>query len=151
MSLPKRVLFLCTHNSARSQMAEGLLRAMYGDRYEVYSAGTEPTSVHPCACKVMAEIGVDISHHTSKSVAIFWGEQFDYVVTLCDDANQACPVFPNADRYIHRAFLDPSSIVGSEEEMLSAFRGVRDEIKAWIVEVFGDDKAILSGASPEGT
>ena len=144
----KKVLFLCTHNSSRSQMAEGLLRSLYGDRYEVYSAGTEPTSVSPYAIKVMQEIGIDISGHHSKNVEEFWGKKCDYVVTLCDQAKEACPYFPGADRYIHRAFEDPSTFSGAEEKVLSAFRHVRDEIQDWIEEYFGQESQAPS--SPLG-
>ncbi len=132
-----KVLFLCTHNSARSQMAEGLLRALYGDRYEVYSAGTHPTEVHPYAVRVMAEIGVDISPHRSKSVEELRGMEFDCIVTVCDRARESCPFFPGARRYIHRSFDDPASFRGTEEEILREFRRVRDEIREWIVETFG--------------
>jgi arsenate reductase len=133
----RKVLFICTHNSARSQMAEGLLRTMYGDRYEAYSAGTKPTGVHPLAVRVMAEIGIDISHHRSKSVVEFLGAEFDYVVTVCDRAKESCPFFPGAREYIHVGFDDPAGFSGTEEESLSVFRRVRDEIKKWISETFG--------------
>lgn len=132
----ERVLFVCTHNSARSQMAEGMLRALYGDRYEAYSAGTIPTSVDPRAVSVMAELGFDISHHRAKSVTEFLETDIDYVVTLCDSAQQSCPFFPGAREYMHRGFVDPTSISDPEEAMVS-FRLVRDEIKDWIVETFG--------------
>jgi len=133
----RKVLFICTHNSARSQMAEGLLRTMYGDRYEAYSAGIKPTGVHPLAVRVMAEIGIDISHHRSKSVVEFLGAEFDYVVTVCDRAKESCPFFPGAREYIHVGFDDPAGFSGTEEESLSVFRRVRDEIKKWILETFG--------------
>jgi len=124
----RRVLFLCTHNSARSQMAEGLLRRLAGDRFEVYSAGTEATSVRPEAIKVMAELGVDISEQESETLDRYLGEPFDHVVTVCDDANEACPVFPGAKSRLHWSFRDPSRATGSEEERLEVFRAVRDEI-----------------------
>ncbi len=133
----RRVLFLCTHNSARSQMAEGLLRALYGDRYEVASAGTEPTAVRPEAIAVLREIGIDISHHRSKSVEAFRHQAFDVVVTVCDHARETCPFFPGARRYLHRNFPDPAAVRGTEAERLQAFREVRDALKAWIQEVFG--------------
>lgn len=133
----KRVLFICTHNSARSQMAEGLLKALYGDRYEVYSAGTHPTEVNPYAIKVMSELGIDISDHKSKSMENFLNMEFDYVVTLCDGAKETCPYFSGGKKYIHRSFEDPASFEGNEEERLEAFRKVRDGIKEWIVKTFG--------------
>ena len=128
----RRVLFLCTHNSARSQMAEGLLRHLAGDRFEVYSAGTKATFVRPEAIKVMAELGVDISGQESKTLDSYLAEPFDYVVTVCDDANEACPVFPGAKNRLHWSFRDPSQATGSDEERLGVFRGVRDEILARI-------------------
>lgn len=131
-----RVLFLCTHNSARSQMAEGLLRAMYGDLYEVYSAGTHPTRVHPLAVEVMREIGIDIASHRSKSVEEFEGQWFDVVVTVCDRAVEACPVFTNARHRLHRSFPDPSIQGTTPEERREAFRRVRDQIKSWIEQAF---------------
>jgi arsenate reductase (thioredoxin) len=125
-----RVLFLCTHNSARSQMAEGLLRHLAGDRFEVMSAGTEATFVRPEAVKAMAELGVDVSGQESKTLERYLGEPFDYVITVCDDANEACPVFPGAKNRLHWSFRDPSRADGSEGERLEVFRTVRDEIQA---------------------
>lgn len=136
--MKRKVLFICTHNSARSQMAEGLLRALYGDYYEAYSAGTQATRVNPYAIKVMAEIGIDISHQRSKSIEEFRSHKFDYVVTVCDHAKETCPFFPGANFYIHKGFKDPSEAVGDEESILKEFRKVRDEIKMWIEETFGD-------------
>lgn len=127
--MKKRVLFLCTHNSARSQIAEGLLRHMAGDRFEVVSAGTEKTRVHPLAIEAMREIGVDVSGQTSKTLDAFAGEQFDYVITVCDRANESCPMFPGHGRRIHWSFDDPSAAVGSDEQRLRAFRTVRDAIR----------------------
>ncbi|QYJ15911.1 Arsenate reductase [Rubrobacter xylanophilus DSM 9941] len=127
-----RVLFLCTHNSARSQMAEGLLRHLGGDRFEVHSAGTEATRVRPEAVAVMAELGMDISGQESKTLDRYLGEPFDYVVTVCDAANEACPVFPGARERLHWSFTDPSQARGDEEERLAVFREVRDEIRARI-------------------
>jgi len=132
----KKVLFLCTHNSARSQMAEGILRDLYGDRFEVFSAGAKPSTVDPRAIRVMTEIGIDISRHRSKSMSEFYGKEIDYVVTLCSDAREVCPFFPGAIEYIHRAFVDPTDISGLEESM-AAFRQVRDELRTWITGVFG--------------
>ncbi len=122
------MLFLCTHNSARSQMAEGLLRHLAGDRFEVMSAGTEATHVRPQAIEVMGEIGIDISRQESKTLERYLGEPFDYVITVCDDANEACPVFPGAKSRLHWSFKDPSQATGGEEERLEVFRTVRDEI-----------------------
>src|SRR5918992_400847 len=122
MLTKNRVLFLCTHNSARSQMAEGLLRYLAGDRFEVMSAGTEATSVRPEAIAAMAELGVDISGQESKTLDRYLDEPFDHVVTVCDDANEACPVFPGAKSRLHWSFRDPSRAEGSEEERLEVFR-----------------------------
>ena len=122
------MLFLCTHNSARSQMAEGLLWHLAGDRFEVYSAGTKATFVRPQAIKVMSEIGIDISGQKSKTLEEYLGQPFDYVSTVCDAANEACPVFPGAKRRLHWSFEDPATAVGSEEERLGVFRAVRDNI-----------------------
>jgi arsenate reductase len=130
----RRVLFLCTHNSARSQMAEGLLRHLAGDRFEVHSAGTEATSVRPEAIRAMAELGVDISGQGSKTLERYLGEPFDYVVTVCDDANEACPVFPGAKRRLHWSLRDPSRAAGSDEERFEVFRKVRDELQTRISE-----------------
>jgi arsenate reductase len=127
-----RVLFLCTHNSARSQMAEGLLRHLGGDRFEVMSAGTEATQVRPLAVRAMAEVGVDISGQESKTLKRYLGEPFNYVITVCDDANEACPYFPGAKNRLHWSLEDPSRAEGSEEERLAIFRRVRDEIREHI-------------------
>jgi arsenate reductase len=124
-----RVLFLCTHNSARSQMAEGLLRHVAGDRFEAMSAGTEATSVRPLAIRAMEEVGIDISGQESKTLDRYLREPFDYVITVCDDANEACPFFPGAQIRLHWSFEDPSKAKGSEEERLAVFRSVRDRIK----------------------
>ncbi len=133
----KRVLFICTHNAGRSQMAEGYLQARYGDRYEAFSAGTVATGVHPLAVRVMAELGIDISGHQSKVLMEFIGEEMDVVVTVCDAAQAACPMFPWAKTTVHASFPDPSGATGTEEERLAVFRGVRDEIAAWIDTTFG--------------
>jgi arsenate reductase len=129
-----RILFLCTHNSARSQMAEGLLRDMAVERFEVHSAGTEAALVRPQAIKVMKELGIDISGQESKTLKRYLGEPFDYVITVCDDANEACPFFPGARRRLHWSFEDPAAAEGSEEERLGVFRKVRDQIKERIEE-----------------
>jgi len=146
-SKKKKILFLCTHNSARSQMAEGLLRAMYGDRYEAYSAGVEATRVDPRAITIMKELGIDISGQRSKSAEEFQDTVFDLAVTVCDRARQACPICstrlesptksPRAREVIHRSFEDPALAKGSEEEQLQVFRRLRDEIKEWIIQTFG--------------
>jgi arsenate reductase len=128
----KRVLVLCTGNSARSQMAEGFLRHIAGDKFEVFSAGVKPTQVNPLAIKVMAEAGVDISKHRSKSAMEFIGEKFDYVITVCDNARQTCPVFLGKYEKIHWSLEDPAEVTGTEEEKLIVFTKVRDQIKARI-------------------
>ena len=125
-----RVLFLCTHNSARSQMAEGLLGHLAGNRFEPFSAGTEATHVRPEAIEAMRELGVDISGQVSETLDRYLGEPFDYVVTVCDDANEACPVFPGAKERLHWSLPDPSAVTG--ERRLAAFRGVRDRIQILI-------------------
>ncbi|MCX7994814.1 MAG: arsenate reductase ArsC [candidate division WOR-3 bacterium] len=132
MRKPK-VLFLCYHNSARSQMAEGLLRNLAGDKFDVYSAGIEPSGVHPLAIKVMQEIGIDISNHKSKSAGEFLKEHFGYIITVCDDAKEKCPTFPGIAIRLHWPFEDPASVSGSEENRLNVFRKVRDQIKEKIV------------------
>jgi len=129
MSDPKRVLILCTGNSARSQMAEGLLRHLAGDRFEVASAGVAPTRVRPEAIEAMREIGIDISQHRSKSVDEFVGSEFDYVITVCDNANEQCPIFPGKTKRIHWSFEDPAAAKGDEVARLNVFRRVRDEIE----------------------
>ena len=126
------MLFLCTHNSARSQMAEGLLGHLAGDRFEPFSAGTEVTHVRPEAIEAMRELGVDISGQVSETLNRYLGEPFDYVVTVCDDANEACPHFPNARRRLHWSLPDPSGATGTEEDRLKVFRSVRDELRARI-------------------
>jgi arsenate reductase (thioredoxin) len=129
MSEKKRVLILCTGNSARSQMAEGLLRHEAGDRFEVASAGVDPSRVRPEAIEAMREIGIDISEHRSKSVDEFLGQNFDYVITVCDNANQRCPVFAGTTKRIHWSFDDPAAVEGDEETRRRVFRRVRDEIR----------------------
>ena len=129
MTEKARVLFLCTHNSARSQMAEGLLRYLAGNRFKAHSAGTEATHVRPLAIRAMDEIGVDISGQKSKTLERYLGEPFDYVITVCDDANEACPFFPGATNRLHWSLPDPSAAKGSEEERLEVFRSVRDALR----------------------
>lgn len=147
--MSERVLFLCTHNSARSQMAEAWLRALAGDRYDVASAGTEATRVHPLAARAMAEVGVDLAGHTSKTLDRFLGERWDWVITVCDAANEACPVFPGAARRLHWSFDDPSAAPGGDEDRMAVFRRVRDEIRArlagWLAKGSADSINTTTG------
>jgi arsenate reductase (thioredoxin) len=137
-----RVLFICTHNSARSQMAEGLLRAHGGDRFAAFSAGTEATEVRPLAVRAMDEIGIDIRGHESKTLLRYLDQPFDLVVTVCDDARESCPVFPGARRTAHWSFEDPYRATGTEDDRLAVFRRVRDEIAVRVdALVEGDDPA----------
>jgi arsenate reductase len=154
-----KVLFLCTHNSARSQMAEGLLKHFYGDKYEVFSAGTNPTSVHPLAVKALAEMGIDISDHRSKSIDEFGDIDIDLAVTVCrSSAKTICALCSSTmimgrpevvytklhktKHYLLHGFEDPSEVEGTEEEKLNAFRRTRDEIKDWIVSEFANLKTV---------
>ena len=130
--MKKRILFICTHNSARSQMAEGLLRSLGGDQFETLSAGTEATLVRPLAIKAMAEVGIDISKQQSKTLERYLSQPFDEVITVCDTAAEACPLFPGAAKMQHWSFPDPSKATGSEEEQLAVYRHVRDDIRARI-------------------
>ncbi len=130
--MKKKLLFLCTGNSCRSQMAEGLLRHWAGDRFEVLSAGTDPQAVHPLAVEIMGEIGVDISGHSSKSVKKFLDREFDYIITVCDRANETCPLFPGRAKRIHWNLKDPAQAEGNETEKLKAFRQVREELTSRI-------------------
>ena len=127
-----RVLFLCTGNSCRSQMAEGFLRHFAGDRFDVASAGTRPAVLNPGAVDAMREVGVDIAQHRSKSVDEFAGQRFDHVITVCDRARESCPIFPGATRLHHWPFDDPAEATGTSEERMAVFRRVRDEIAARI-------------------
>lgn len=136
----RKVLILCTGNSARSQMAEGLLRHEAGDRFEVHSAGTRPASVRPEAIAVMDEIGIDISGHRSKSVDEFAGREIDYVITVCDNAKEACPIFPAKTLRMHWPFEDPAAVQGSDAERKAAFRTVRDQIHGRIMVFLGKAK-----------
>jgi len=129
MSEKQRVLILCTGNSARSQMAEGLLRHEHGDRFEVASAGVEPTHVRPEAIEAMRELGVDISGHRSKSVDEFAGQPFDYVITVCDNANELCPAFPAETKRIHWSLDDPAAVRGDAATKIEAFRRVREQLR----------------------
>jgi arsenate reductase len=142
-SKPK-VLFLCTGNSCRSQMAEGLLRHLGGSRFEAVSAGTRPVGLNPGAVAVMDELGIDISGHTSKHVDSLAGEDFRHVITVCDNARETCPVFPAAVNTLHWSFDDPAGASGTQEERMAVFRRVRDEIRERIAK-FLDDFAVPAG------
>lgn len=146
--MKQRILVLCTGNSARSQMAEGWLRTVAGDQLEVASAGSHPTGrVHPLAIQVMGEIGVDISSHTSKSMNEFLGQQFDYVITVCDNAAEACPLFPGKATRLHHGFTDPGLV--SLDQQLDTFRRVRDELSAWLWDVLSIGETIFLEAASE--
>ena len=135
----RRVLVLCTGNSARSQMAEGLLRHDAGDRFEVFSAGVDPAvRVRPEAIQVMQELGIDISGHRPKHVNEFAGQHFDYVLTVCDNARETCPIFPSNTVTIHESFKDPAAFHGSEQEQLEMFRRVRDQIRRYLRDFPGE-------------
>jgi len=130
----KKVLFVCTANSARSQMAEGLLREMYGDRFDVFSAGVAPSPVSPWAIKVLEEVGIDISSQKSKAVSKFENESFDHVMTLCDNAKEICPAFSNARFVMHHGFPDPYYA----KDRLEAFRKLREDIRSFLIGAFGE-------------
>jgi arsenate reductase len=134
--MKQKVLFICTHNSARSQMAEAFLKKMMPDKFEVFSAGTEPGKINPYVVKVMAELGFNLSKNRTKSVTEFLGQNIDIVVTVCDSAKETCPFFPGAKKYIHHSFPDPSSFTGSDEEIFNQTRQVRDEIQNWVRDTF---------------
>lgn len=133
----QRVLVLCTGNSCRSQMAEALFRSLAGDRFESFSAGTHPTAVNPRAIRAMAEVDIDISSYRSQSVEQYVDQNFDYVITVCDHARESCPVFPNAQQSLHWPFEDPAVAPGNEDEIMSVFRKVREQIKRRIEEFVG--------------
>ena len=133
----KKVLFICTHNSARSQLAEALLRKYYDDLYEAFSAGTVATIVKPEVITVLEELGIDTSPLRSKTLDSFKKMKFDVVVTVCDNARETCPFYPYSTTYIHQAFFDPSNVTDSKERRVDAFRKSRDDIKAWIDKVLG--------------
>ena len=137
-TMKQSILFICTQNAGRSQMAEGYLRARYGDRYEVCSAGTHPSQVSRKAVFVMQEIGVDISGHHAKSLDEFAGREIDVAVTLCNHAQAVCPVFHWAKETLHQGFPDPGTFSGTDEEIIEQVRGVRDEIILWIDSRFGE-------------
>ena len=135
MTGKSQILFLCTGNSCRSQMAEAWTRQLKGDNFEAYSAGVDPKEIDPRAIQAMAEVGIDISGYASKDIESLGNQEFDYVVTLCDHANEACPFFPGRTRRLHRAFDDPPKLAdgsGTDEEALSVYRRVRDEIRAFV-------------------
>lgn len=134
MPIKKKVLFLCTHNSCRSQMAEGIVNHDLGETFQAFSAGTEATSVNTKAIEVMREIGIDLSGHRSKIMDEFAQEKLDYVITLCGDANESCPLFFGGVQRIHLGFGDPSRMTGSDEAVMEEFRRVRDEIRQKLVE-----------------
>jgi len=140
MNDKKRVLILCTGNSARSQMAEGLLRHDAPERFEVQSAGTKPSSVRPEAIAAMRELGIDISAHRSKSVEEFDGQQFDYVITVCDSARESCPVFFGSATRLHHSFDDPAALEGSDEQRLALFRRVRNELREYLAQFAKNDQ-----------
>lgn len=138
MCAPKKtVLFVCTHNAIRSQMAEALLNEIYGDRYSAYSAGSDPTQIDPLVKTVMNEIDIDVSNHHSKGFGIFKEVPLDDVITLCDQAKESCPYFPGGKLLLHRSFPDPSDFKGNHEETMNRYRQIRDEIKDWIEKEFG--------------
>jgi arsenate reductase len=135
----KKVLFICTHNSARSQMAEAFLNSGYGERFVGYSAGTKPSKINPYAVKAMAEVGIDISKNRSKNIKEFLGKEFHYAITLCDSAKNECQFFPGAKKLIHAGFVNPSTFVGTDGEIMLGFRKVRDDIADWIKK-FAEEK-----------
>jgi arsenate reductase len=134
--LKEKVLIICNHNSARSQIAEGLLKSIYGEYYNVYSAGSDPTTLNPYAIKVLEELGIDISKNRSKSLKEFEGLEFDYVVTVCGGDSKACPFFSGGKTYLHESFKDPAEVNGTDHEKTEAFKKTRDEIKGWIEKTF---------------
>ena len=136
----KRVLFICTKNSSRSQMAEAFVNHDLAGQYEAFSAGIEPSFVNPLAIVVMKELGIDISRQRSKGLDEFAGQEFDYVITLCSQADEACPVFFGGTKKIHMGFPDPTATIGSEKEKMAAFREVRDQIRKQIVEFLSMEK-----------
>jgi len=137
----KKVLFICIHNSARSQMAEALLNNLYPEDYIAYSAGIEPAErVNTYVVKALAEIGIDISNNRPKSLEVFNGWEFDYVVTVCEEGKENCPFFPGGKAYLQKSFPDPASLQGSEEEIMEKVREIRDEIRKWLIETFSQEK-----------
>ena len=141
-----RVLFLCTGNSARSQMAEGYLHHAAGGRYEAISAGIEPKGLNPLAVEAMHEIGIDISHQKSKDVSTFLGQNIPYVITVCDNARERCPIFPGTYKFLHWSFNDPAAAEGTHDEKLKVFRRVRDEIIQRIDGELLGDQTLKTGS-----
>lgn len=140
MPAPKKtVLFICTHNAVRSQMAEALLNHIYGNRYTAFSAGSDPTQIDPLVISVMSEIGMDVRHHRSKGLDEFKDSGLDYIVTVCDQAHESCPYFPGGSLRIHKSFPDPSKFQGNREEVIREYRRIRDEIKKWIEKEFNQN------------
>ena len=133
----KSVLFVCTHNAVRSQMAEAFLNKMYGNRFSAFSAGSDPIQIDPLVRMVMKEIGIDVSSYKSKGLNVFQDYHFDYVVTVCDQANESCPYFPEGNLRIHKSFPDPSKFQGWHDDVIKEYRHIRDEIKNWIEKEFG--------------
>jgi len=149
MSTQQRVLFVCTHNSARSQMAEGMLRAWGGDRFEAFSAGTEATSVRPEAIAAMSEIGIDISRQASKTLEPFLGESFTWLITVCDQARESCPTLPGVTQQGHWSIDDPSAVQGTDEERIEAFRQARDVLRGRIhMFILADSREDLPSPEP---
>jgi arsenate reductase (thioredoxin) len=134
--MKKKVLFICTHNSARSQMAEALLNNIYPDQYQAFSAGTIPGRIDPLVISVMSELGIDMGRYWSKGLDYFENETFDYVITVCDNAKEACPYFAGGKKRLHKSFADPSKLEGDFPEAADKYRKIRDEIKDWIAEEF---------------
>ncbi len=132
----KKVLFVCTHNAVRSQMAEALLNKIYGDRYTAFSAGSDPTQIDPVVISVMKDMGIDLDHSRSKGLDFFKDYAFDYIVTVCDHAQESCPYFPDWDVHLHKSFSDPSRFQGPADDKIKAYRKTRDEIKTWIEKEF---------------
>jgi arsenate reductase (thioredoxin) len=135
----KTVLFVCTHNAVRSQMAEALLNHIYGDRYTAYSAGSEPTQIDTLVISVIGEIGMDVRHHRSKGLDEFKESKLDNIVTVCDQAHESCPYFPGGNLRIHKSFSDPAKFQGNREKVISGYRRIRDEIKKWIEKEFNQN------------
>lgn len=137
----KKVLFICLHNSARSQIAEALLNFLYPKRYIAYSGGVEPAEkINPYVLRALKEIGIDISQKKPKSLDAFSGLEFDYVVTVCEEGKEKCPFFPGGKIYLHKSFPDPSTFKGSDEEIMKKVREVREEIKNWLIETFSQNR-----------
>jgi len=132
----KKVLFVCTHNAVRSQIAEAFLNHIYGDRYMAFSAGSDPSQIDPIVIMVMQEFGIDLRDYKSKGLDVFRYDRFDYVVTVCDQAQETCPYFPEGHERIHKSFTDPAKFQGSPDEVLKEYRRIRDEINKWIEKEF---------------